>query len=164
MLFRSISGGSADAAFSGQQVEIRTTVKDPAKARVLVYAADNLGDRDPADGLVRPSLPTILLGQETVAPDTVPGPSVAVLRITLAPMGGVSHLTALNFTRLGSSTDSVDLALYRDDGSGALDGADTFLSNASMAGTAASLAISMDLAAPGVFWVQIGRASCRERV
>ncbi len=113
---RFLPSGSADAAFLGSQIEIRTTVRDATRARVLVYAADNLGGRDAADGSVRPSL--------------------------------------LNLTRFGDSTDSVDVALYRDDGSGALDAADAFLSNASMAANAASLAMNEDLSGPAVYWVE----------
>src|SRR5439155_1224752 len=113
---RFVSGGSADAAVNGQQLELRTTVADPAKTRILVYAADNLGDRDSADGSVVPSRPTVVLGQQTVAPDVVAGPSVAFLRVTMSPMGGSPRLAALNVTRLGTSTDAVDLSLYRVDG------------------------------------------------
>src|SRR2546425_144824 len=151
---RFVSGGSADAAVSGQQLELRTTVADPAKTRILVYAADNLGDRDSADGSVVPSRPTVVLGQQTVAPDVVAGPGVAFLRVTMSPMGGVPHLAALNVTRLGTSTDAVDLSLYRDDGSGALDAADPFLSNVSMTGVAASLPMNEVVEAPEVLWIQ----------
>src|SRR5436309_2144823 len=151
---RFVSGGSADAAVNGQQLEFRTTVADPAKTRILVYAADNLGDRDSADGSVVPSRPTVVLGQQTVAPDVVAGPSVAFLRVTMSPMGGSPRLAALNVTRLGTSTDAVDLSLYRDDGSGSLDAADPFLSNVSMTGTAASLPMNEVVAAPEVFWIQ----------
>ena len=72
----------------------------------------------------------------------------------MSPIGGVPHLTALNLTRLGTSTDAVDLSLYRDDGSGALDGADPFLSNVSMTGMAASLPMNELVASPEVLWVQ----------
>src|SRR3989449_8097340 len=61
---------------------------------------------------------------------------------------------ALNVSRSGSSADSVDLSLYRDDGSGALDAADTFLSNASMVGTAASLPMNELVTTPEVLWVE----------
>src|SRR5439155_750133 len=74
--------------------------------------------------------------------------------VTLAPMGGVPHLAALNVSRLGSSTDAVELALYRDDGSGALDAADAFLSNVSMVGNVASLPMNELVAAPEVLWVE----------
>src|SRR6266568_4242768 len=151
---RFLPSGSADAAFLGSQIEIRTTVRDATRARVLVYAADNLGGRDAADGSVRPSLPTIVVGQQTVAPDIITTPRAVVLRVTLAPPGGAPHVTALNLTRFGDSTDSVDVALYRDDGSGALDAADAFLSNASMAANAASLAMNEDLSGPAVYWVE----------
>jgi len=151
---RFLPSGSADAAFLGSQIEIRTTVRDATRARVLVYAADNLGGRDAADGSVRPSLPTIVVGQQTVAPDIITTPRAVVLRVTLAPLGGAPHVTALNLTRFGDSTDSVDVALYRDDGSGALDAADAFLSNASMAANAASLAMNEDLSGPAVYWVE----------
>ena len=151
---RFVSGGSADAAVSGQQLELRATVLDPSKTRILVYAADNVGDLDPADGSVMPGRPTVVLGQQTVAPDVVVAPSVAFLRVTLAPMGGVPHLAALNVSRLGSSTDAVELALYRDDGSGALDAADAFLSNVSMVGNVASLPMNELVAAPEVLWVE----------
>src|SRR5207245_4614979 len=82
------------------------------------------------------------------------GPSVAFLRVTMSPMGGVPHLAALNVTRLGTSTDAVDLSLFRDDGSRALDAADPFLSNVSMVGTAASLPMNELVAAPEVLWVE----------
>src|SRR6266568_2990993 len=79
---RFLPSGSADAAFLGSQIEIRTTVRDATRARVLVYAADNLGGRDAADGSVRPSLPTIVVGQQTVAPDIITTPRAVVLRVT----------------------------------------------------------------------------------
>ncbi len=151
---RFVAGGSADAAFSGSQLEIRTTVRDPAKAKVLVYAANNLGAFDAADGDVRPSLPTVVAGQQTVAPDILTAARGPVLRVTLSPLGGQPHVTALNVTRIGTSADPLDLALYRDDGSGALDPADPFLSNVSMTGTAASLPLDEALAAPAVYWVE----------
>ncbi|HYS73318.1 MAG TPA: lamin tail domain-containing protein [Thermoplasmata archaeon] len=151
---RFLPSGSADAAFLGSQIEIRTTVRDATRARVLVYAADNLGGRDAADGSVRPSLPTVVLGQQTVAPDIVTTPRAVVLRVTLAPLGGAPHVTGLNLTRVGDSADPVDVALYRDDGSGALDPADAFLSNASMTANAVSLAMNENLAGPAVYWVE----------
>src|SRR2546428_532178 len=160
---RFVPGGSADAAISGQQLELRTTVADPAKTRILVYAADNLGDRDPADGSVIPSRPSVVVGQQTVAPDIVVGPSVAFLRLTLNSLGGVPYLSALNVSRSGSSADSVGLSLYRDDGSGALDAADKFLSNASMVGTAASLPMNELVTAPEVLWVEVRWANLTPR-
>src|SRR5438445_979531 len=149
-----IPGGSADAEFNGQQIELRTTVKQPMATRVLVYAADNFGDQDPADGSVQPTIPTVVIGQQTVAPDIVVGPNATVLRITLSPMGGVPHLTALSLTRLGTSVDSVNVWLYRDDGSGALDPADVRLATASMVGNSATFPINLDLATPAVLWVE----------
>ncbi len=151
---RFVPRGSSEAAFVGSQIEIRTTVRDPAEARVLVYAADNLGGRDAADGSVRPSLPTVVVSQQTVAPDIVATPRAAVVRVTLAPLGGAPHLNALNLTRLGDSSDAVDVALYRDDGSGALDAADAFLSNTTMVGGSASLPMDESLSAPAVYWVE----------
>src|SRR6266545_4883144 len=156
---RFIPGGSADAAFLGSQIEIRTTVRDAAKARVLVYAADNIGGRDAADGSVRPYLPTVVVGQQTIAPDIITTSQATVLRVTLAPLGGAPLATALNLTRLGNSTDPVDVALYRDDGSGALDAADAFLSNATMTANAASLPINEVLSGPAVYWVEAQWAS-----
>src|SRR3989475_4433239 len=104
-----MSGGSSDAAVSGSQLELRTTVADPANTRILVYAADNLGDRDAADGSVVPSRPTVVLGQQTVAPDVAVGPSVAFLRVTMSPIGGGAHLTSLHLRRQGATTDLDDL-------------------------------------------------------
>ncbi len=156
---RFIPGGSADAAFLGSQIEIRTTVRDAAKARVLVYAADNIGGRDAADGSVRPYLPTVVVGQQTIAPDIITTSQATVLRVTLAPLGGAPLATALNLTRLGNSTDPVDVALYRDDGSGALDAADAFLSNATMTANAASLPMNEVLSGPAVYWVEAQWAS-----
>src|SRR3989442_11684970 len=139
---RFMSGGSSDAAVSRSQLEARTPVADPAKSRILVYAADSLGDRDAADGSVVPSRPTVVLGQQTVAPDVAVGPSVAFLRVTMSPIGGGPHLTALNLTRLGTSTDAVDPSLYRGDGRGTPHGADPLLSHASMTGLAPRLPLN----------------------
>ncbi|TLZ43840.1 MAG: tetratricopeptide repeat protein [Methanobacteriota archaeon] len=150
---RFIPGGSADAAFSNQDLELRMTVADPANARILTYAADNLGNRDPADGSVRASLPTLIVEQATVAPDVVTG-RTAILRVTLDPLGGIPHATALNVTRLGSSTDPVDLSVYRDDGSGNFDPADALLSTVPMTGTTASLPVDRDISSPTILWVE----------
>lgn len=150
---RFVGGGSADAAFNGQNLEVRMTANDPAKARVLVYAADNLGNRDGADGSIRLMTPTLLVGQATVAPDVVTA-RTAFLRVTIAPLGGVPLLSGLNVTRLGTSVDPVDLTLYRDDGSGDLDSADVVLSSVFLLGSAATLPTNLDLAAPGLFWVE----------
>ncbi len=150
---RFVGGGSADAAFSGSNLEMRITVNDPERARVLVYAADNLGNRDPADASIRPLRPTVVVGQQTIAPDVVSARS-AFLRVTLGPLGGVPQVAALNLTRLGTSTDPVDLATYRDDGNGVYDAADIFLSNGTMVGTGAGLPLNLTLAAPTVLWVE----------
>src|SRR5437870_3479511 len=131
---RFIPGGLAEAAFNGPELEIRTDVRDPARARVLVYAADNLGNFNPADGSIRANLPTLIVGQQLVAQDIVASPAVPFLRVTLAPMGGAVHVNGVNVTRRGTSADPVSLALYRDDGSGSLDANDTFLSNATLTG------------------------------
>src|SRR5881296_2269031 len=147
-------GGSAEAAFSGSQLELRTSVSNPGRTRVLVYSADNLGERAPADGSVQVGRATLIVGQQTIGPDIVAGPNITMLRITLTPMGGVTSLTALNLTRLGSSADPVNLSLYRDDGSGVLDPADRLLAVAPMAGTAASLTMSESVGAPAVLWVE----------
>src|SRR5438445_759639 len=143
-------GGSAEAAFSGSQLELRTSVSSPGRTRVLVYSADNLGERAPADGSVQVGRATRIVRQPTIGPDIVAGPNITMLRITLTPMGGVTSLTTLNLTRLGSSTDPVNLSLYRDDGSGVLDPADRLLAVAPMAGTAASLTMSESVGAPAV--------------
>jgi uncharacterized repeat protein (TIGR01451 family) len=150
---RFVPSGSADAAFSGQNLELRMTVPVPKTARLLAYAADNLGNRDPADGSVRVSLPTLVVEQATVAPDVVTG-RTAILRVTLNPLGGIPHATALNLTRLGTSTDSVDLSVYRDDGSGGFDSADVLLSTVPVTGTTASLPVGLDFSSPAILWVE----------
>src|SRR5205814_155422 len=83
---------------------------------VLVYAADNLGNFNPADGSIRANLPTLIVGQQLVAQDIVASPAVPFLRVTLAPMGGAVYVNGVNVTRRGTSADPVSLALYRDDG------------------------------------------------
>jgi uncharacterized repeat protein (TIGR01451 family) len=156
---RFVPGESADAAFNGQELEIRTNARDPSKARVLVYAADNLGNFDPADGSIRASLPTVIVGQQTIAQDIVASPKVPFLRVTLAPMGGAPHVSGLNITRRGTSFDPVNLTLYRDDGSGGLDANDTRLANGTMAGNTLRLAVNQDVAGPVVYWVEAGWTS-----
>jgi len=151
---RFISSGSADAAFNGQELEIRTSAKDPSKARVLVYAADNLGNFDPADGSIRATLPTVIVGQHTVAQDIVASPKVPFLRVSFAPMGGVTHINSLNVTRRGTSADPVDLALYRDNGNGGLDANDTRLSTGTLAGSTLRLTVNEDVLVPVVYWVE----------
>ena len=151
---RFLPGGSSDAAFAGQELEIRASLSEPTKARVLVYAADNLGNFDPADGSIRPSLATVIVGQQTIAKDIVASPQAAMLRVTLAPMGGVPRVTGLDVARRGTSADPTDLVLYRDDGSGAFDANDTRVSNATMTGNAVRLPMDVNLSAPSLYWVE----------
>ena len=151
---RFLASGSADAAFNGQEIEIRVTVRDPSRARVLVYAADNLGNFDPSDGSIRASLPTVIIGQQTVAKDIVASTRVPFLRLTLAPMGGLPHVSGVNLTRLGTSLDPVDLALYRDNGSGVFNATDPLLATATMTGMAARFNVSQDLVGPALYWIE----------
>jgi uncharacterized repeat protein (TIGR01451 family) len=151
---RFLPGGSADAAFQGQELEIRASIRDPAKARVLVYAADNLGNFDPADGSIRPSLATVIVGQQTIAKDIVASPQAVMLRVTLAPMGGAPHVSGLNVTRRGTSPDPTDLVLYRDDGSGAFDANDSRISNATLLGSMVRLQMNDNLSVPSLYWVE----------
>jgi len=150
---RFVGGGSAEAAFSGPNLELRMTVNDPMRARVLAYAADNLGNRDAADGSIMPSTPTLVVGQMTIAADIATG-RTPFLRVTLGPLGGMPHVSALNLTRLGNSTDAVDLTLYRDDGSGSFDAADALLSTVRVVGASASLPAGLDLASPVILWIE----------
>src|SRR5205807_669351 len=149
---RFLTGGSSDAAFAGHELEIRASLSEPTKARVLVYAADNLGNFDPADGSIRPSLATVIVGQQTVAKDIVASPQAAMLRVTLAPIGGVPRVKGLDVMRRGTSIDPTDLVLYRDDGSGAFDANDTRVSNTSMTGNAVRLPMDLNLSAPSLYW------------
>jgi uncharacterized repeat protein (TIGR01451 family) len=151
---RFLPSGSAEAAFTGSEIEIRVTVRDAARARVLVYAADNLGNFDPSDGSIRASLPTVIIGQQTVAKDIVASARVPFLRLTLAPMGGVPHVSAVNISRLGTSSDPVDLALYRDNGSGVFNATAPLLATATMTGKAARFNVSQDLSGPALYWVE----------
>src|SRR3989475_2220613 len=151
---RFLPGGSADAAFQGQELEIRAGLTEPTKARVLVYAADNLGNFDPADGSIRPSLPTVIVGQQTIAKDIVASPQAAMLRVTLAPMGGIPHVDGLDVTRRGTSLDPADLVLYHDDGSGAFDANDTRVSNATMVGNVVQLPMNETISVPSLYWVE----------
>lgn len=151
---RFLPSGSAEAAFNGPELEIRVTVRDPARARVLVYAADNLGNFDPSDGSIRASLPTVIIGQQTVAKDIVLSTRVPFLRLTLGPMGGVPHVSGINLTRLGTSPDPVDLALYRDNGSGVFNATDPLLATATMRGMTVRLNVSQDLSGPALYWVE----------
>ena len=151
---RFLASGSADAAFAGQELEIRANVAEPTKARVLVYAADNLGNFDPADGSIRPSMATVIVGQQTIAKDIVASPQAAMLRVTLSPMGGIPNVRGLDVTRRGTSLDPVDLVLYRDDGSGAFDVNDTRVSNATMTGNGVRLPMNENLSSPSLYWVE----------
>jgi uncharacterized repeat protein (TIGR01451 family) len=151
---RFLPSGSAEAAFNGQEIEIRVTVRDAARARVLVYAADNLGNFDPSDGSIRASLPTVIIGQQTVAKDIVASARVPFLRLTLAPMGGVPHVSGVNISRLGTSSDPVDLALYRDNGSGVFNATAPLLATATMTGRTARFNVSQDLSGPALYWVE----------
>jgi uncharacterized repeat protein (TIGR01451 family) len=151
---RFLPSGSAEAAFTGSEIEIRVMVRDAARARVLVYAADNLGNFDPSDGSIRASLPTVIIGQQTVAKDIVVSARVPFLRMTLAPMGGVPHVSGVNISRLGTSSDPVDLALYRDNGSGVFNTTAPLLATATMTGTKARFNVSQDLSGPALYWVE----------
>src|SRR2546425_4074926 len=73
-----VSGRSAHAAGDGQRLGLRTTVADPAQTRILVYAADNPGDRGSAAGSAVPSRPAVVLGQQTRAADAVARPCTPV--------------------------------------------------------------------------------------
>src|SRR5256885_14272894 len=126
-------------------------MSEPTKARVLVYAADNLGNFDPADGSIRPSLATVIVGQQTIAKDIVASPQAAMLRVTLAPMGGVPRVTGLDVARRGTSADPTDLVLYRDDGSGAFDANDTRVSHATMVGNAVQLPMNESISRPSLY-------------
>ena len=151
---RFLPGGSSDAAFAGQELEIRASLSEPTKARVLVYAADNLGNFDPADGSIRPSRATVIVGQQTIAKDIVASSQAVMLRVTLAPMGGIPHVSGLNITRRGTSVDPTDLVLYRDDGSGAFDANDTRLSNATMVRNVVRVPMNENLSVPSLYWVE----------
>src|SRR6266571_3805249 len=151
---RFLPGGSSDAAFAGQELEIRASLSEPTKARVLVYAADNLGNFDPADGSIRPSRATVIVGQQTIAKDIVASPEAVMLRVTLAPMGGVPHVSGLNITRRGTSFDPTDLVLYRDDGNGAFDANDTQLSNVTMVRNVVRVPMNENLSVPSLYWVE----------
>src|SRR6267143_971902 len=151
---RFLPRGSADAAFQGPELEIRASLSQPSRARVLVYAADNLGNFDPADGSIRSSLPTVIVGQQTIAKDIVASPQAAMLRVTLAPMGGIPHVSGLNVTRRGTSLDPTDLVLYRDDGSGAFDANDTRVSNATMLGNVVRLPVNENISGPSLYGVE----------
>lgn len=146
--------GSTDAAFNGQDLEMRMTVRDPDRARLLVYAADNQGNTDPGDGSVRTSRPALVVHQTTIAPDVATS-RTAFLRVTIAPLGGSPHLGAINVSRSGNSTDLVDVSLYRDDGSGTLDSGDLPLSTLGMAGQTASLPADVILTSSTVLWLEV---------
>jgi len=147
--------GRAMADSLGTEIEIQmSSERGKQDARVLVYAADGLGHRDPADGAVKPDRPAFYVVQETVAAEVLSTGRAPILRVALVPIGGVPLVSALNFTQAGTSTDPVSLTVYEDDGSGALDAPDTLLSSASVAARRATLSIGRSLLGPLVLWVE----------
>ena len=147
--------GSAAADFLGGEVELRMSAdRGTRDARVLIYAADNRGNRDPADGAVRPQAAAFYVEQSTVAPDTIAATPAAILRVVLVPFGGVPYAVALNVTQEGTSRDPVSLGLYADDGSGVLDGADARLATSPLASGRATLSVGRLLVGPLVLWVE----------
>ncbi|MGQ0797211.1 MAG: helix-hairpin-helix domain-containing protein [Methanobacteriota archaeon] len=152
-LFRPDGSAAADAL--GGEVELRMSVdRGTRDARVLVYAADNRGNRDPADGALRPNAAAFYVEQLTVAPDTIGATPAAILRVALVPFGGVPSVVALNVTQDGTSADPVSLALYADDGSGTLDAADARLATSPLVSGRATLPVARSLVGPLVLWVE----------
>lgn len=152
---RFVPAGSANAAFRGSDLELRMSLAgEPAQSRVLVYAADSEGARDPADGSVRPNKPLVVLREQALAPDVIAGTTAGVLRVDLTPMGGIPWVEALNVTRAGTSTDDATLVLYRDNGDAILDAADSVLSTTALDGPVATLPVGLPLAGPVVFWIE----------
>src|SRR3989454_592467 len=95
------------------------------------------------------------------------GRQLPLQRIGDAP---VERLAAVRPGRFGGRGDQRPAARApddrrgsRDDGSGALDAADKFLSNASMVGTAASLPMNELVTAPEVLWVEVRWANLTPR-
>ncbi|OGS48187.1 MAG: hypothetical protein A3K68_06610 [Euryarchaeota archaeon RBG_16_68_13] len=148
------AGGPLAVDFRGQEIELKLPdIQDTSRARVLVYFTDNRGNRDAADGVVKPSRPTLVVEPRTVLPGVVVGTSATALQVGLAPLGGPVSAAALNLTRLGSSADPVTLSLYADDGDGSRSPADRLLSTVPMAGPVASLAMQEEIAGPMILWV-----------
>ena len=151
---RFLARGTVDVAVVGSEVELRFPLeRGPADAKVLVYLADSRGNRDPNDAIVRPARPSVIVEQRTVAPDVVSNRS-AFLRVSLLPRGGASFVSALNVSRIGSSTDVASLSLFEDDGSDRLDAADPILASASLTGSAVSLPVNRTVSTPLVFWIE----------
>jgi uncharacterized repeat protein (TIGR01451 family) len=150
---RFLSSGTVDAAFLGDQSEMRIPLDtDPAQAHLLVYTADNLGNRDSMIGMIQPSHPTIVVSQTTVAPDTVRVRSTPFLRISLSAMGGAPTLAALSFARQGSSSDPANLSLFLDDGSGTFNANDTLLASAALQATSTRIPLNLSLVRPATLW------------
>ncbi len=153
---RFLSAGSVDAAFLGDQSEMRIPLDtDPAQARFLVYAADNLGNRDSMVGLIQPARPTIVVSQTTVAPDTVRSLSNPVLRVSLSGMGGSPSLTALSLLRQGTSADPANVSLYQDDGSGTFSANDPLLATASLSTPLTRIPLNLSLVRPVTMWAVV---------
>ncbi len=153
---RFLSAGTVDAAFLGAESEIRIPMDtDPTQARFLVYAADNLGNRDSMIGMIQPAKPTIVVSQTTVAADTIRNASVPFLRISLSGMGGSPSLTALSLLRQGSSLDPANVSLYLDDGSGTFGPNDTILATTALAAPLTPIPVNLSLTRPVTVWAVV---------
>ncbi len=153
---RFVPAGSVDAAFQGNQAELRIPMDtDPAIARLLVYTADNQGNRDSMVGIIQPARPTIVVSQDTVAPDVVNTSSLPFLRISASGMGGMPSLSGLSFARHGTSADPANVSVYADDGSGTFTANDVLLGTASLTATGARVPLNLSLVSPATLWAVV---------
>lgn len=151
---RFLGQGSVSAASVGSQIEMRIPLDtNPALAHVLVYAADNRGNRDSMLGLIQPSRPTVVVAQRTVAPAVVTNLTTAILRVDLTPMGGTPTVSGLNLTREGTSTDSVTISAYQDEGNRDFGVGDSLLAQAPLVGPSVRLSMNVSLRAPATLWI-----------
>ena len=153
---RFLPAGSVDAAFQGNQAELQIPMDtDPSVARLLVYTADNQGNRDSMIGIIRSAQPTIVVSQDTVAPDTVRTTPLPVLRVSLSAMGGVPTVTSLSLVRQGSSLDAANVSLYQDDGSGVFHANETLLTAVPLGPTSTRLPVNLSLSRPVTLWAVV---------
>ena len=153
---RFVPSGSVLAAAAGQQIELKVPViGNPALARVLVYGADNQGNRDAMVGVVQPARPTVVVAQRALSADIVRSSQVSFLRVDLSSIGGTAFLTGLNVTRLGDSVDPARVALYLDDGRGAYNASERLLGQASLGSGLTHVPFNLSLASPATVWAVV---------
>lgn len=151
-----LSSGSAFAKSAGQEIEMQISSNGlPALDRVLVYGADNQGNRDAMVGIVQPARPTVVVAQRALDADIVRSFQIAFLRVDLSSLGGVAQLTGVNVSRLGNSLDGANVTVYLDDGRGAFNATERVLGQAALGLGRTFVPINYGLAGSGTFWIVV---------